>query len=127
MDRQKCLAVIGAFLSLIQNISSQDLFSSGATISLGDIAYYISDKPFASGYESIYTASAATSKGAVFGLLPVTVLNLGPAVFSPGTIERSVVSFEEQDDVWSKAFLSGKESGLKQHTPDVAALGINGN
>ena len=108
-----CLALIAVlFFFFVETISSQDLLASGATISLGDVSYYVSDIPFTSGYESIYTAGAATSKVA-FGLLPVTVVNLGSAVFSQGTLDRSIVTFEEQDDVWSKAFLAGEESRLK--------------
>ena len=110
MEGLKLLTLIAFLLCVfIQNISSQDLLASGATIALGDVSYYISEKPFASGYENIYTVGAATGAFA-FGLLPVTVVNLGPAAFSPVTIERSVETFEEQDDVWSKAFLAGEDS-----------------
>ena len=118
MEGLKLLTLIAFLLCVfIQNISSQDLLSSGATIALGDVSYYISEKPFASGYENIYTG------GFAFGLLPVTVVNLGPAAFSPVTIERSVETFEEQDDVWSKAFLAGEDSRLKIAYARIAVLG----
>ena len=124
MEGLKLLTLIAFLLCLlIQNVSSQDLLSSGATIALSGVSYYISDEPFASGYENIYTAGAATSKVA-FGLLPVTVIDLGPAAFSPVTLEQSVERFEEQDDVWSRAFLAGENSRLKMAYARYRSVGV---
>lgn len=123
MQAQKCLIGVLLFF-FIEIIASQDLLSSGATLSLGDVSYYISDEPFASGYGSIYTAGAGTSKVA-FGLLPVTVVDLGPAVFSLGTLERNIVTFEKKDDVWSKSFLAGEKSRLKTVDAGCRSVGVD--
>ena len=111
MITHRVLTLLASLLSsCIHQINGQDLYSTGSTLSLNGIAYYVPGKPFASGYVNNYASCASGTKTAAFGLVPVTVVHLSSATFNLDAIETLSNNFGEQDDVWEPAFLSGKDS-----------------
>ena len=85
---------------------TQQIISTGSTLSLSGIPYYVPGKAFASGYTSLYASCAGKHHGS--SLVPITVVNLNTATTSLGALQTALDSFGSQDDVWGDAFLSGE-------------------
>ena len=83
------------------------LTSTGSTVELNGIPYYIPGRPFAS-LPYFSPQSLAGVKGLLGGLVPVTVVGTASVNFNVKELEKTVEEFGERDDVWGEGFLSGK-------------------
>lgn len=84
-----------------------NLTSTGSTVELNGIPYYIPGKPFAS-LPSYGSQSLTGLKGLLGGLLPVTLVATASVDFNVDELDKTVHGFGEKDDVWGEGFLSGK-------------------
>lgn len=98
-----------AFSYSVYRTSAQDLLSSAFTLSLDGIPYYIPGKPIASGYVSAYATCISGGTKFALGLVPVTVVTATSTNYTLSALERVVKAFGNEDDVWGKAFMSGKD------------------
>ena len=98
--------VVPALVSCILSIrlTAAALTSTGQTLLLDDIPYYVPATPYTkvSGFPSLKPATSAN------GLVPVTVLGLPSTDGSLTTIQSIIAGFSAVDDVWSQGFLDGK-------------------
>lgn len=78
------------------------LRSTGQTLVLNDIPYYVPGTPFAT-TPFLKSLQGTASAG---GLIPVTVVRLSASSASFSGLERVIDDFEE-DDVWNEGFLEG--------------------
>lgn len=78
------------------------LRSTGQTVVLNDIPYYVPGTPFA----TIPFLKSLQSTASAGGLVPVTVVRLSASNASLSGLERAIDDFEE-DDVWNEGFLEG--------------------
>ena len=78
------------------------LRSTGQTLVLNDIPYYVPGTPFA----TIPFLKSLQSTASAGGLVPVTVVRLSASNASLSGLERAIDDFEE-DDVWNEGFLEG--------------------
>ena len=83
------------------------LTSTGSTIELAGIPYYVSSKAFASVPNSLYTQSLAGGKSVGTPWIPVTVVKATSGAVSITELQSTLKSFGESDDVWTTDFLSG--------------------
>lgn len=88
-----------------------NLTSTGSTVELNGIPYYIPGKPFAS-LPYFSPQSLAGLKGLLGGLVPVTVVATPSVDFNVEELGKTVHGFGEKDDVWGEGFLSGKWKGV---------------
>ena len=78
------------------------LRSTGQTLVLNDIPYYVPGAPFAT-IPFLKSLQGAASAG---DLVPVTVVRLPASNASLSGLERMIDDFEK-DDVWNEGFLEG--------------------
>ena len=78
------------------------LRSTGQTLVLNDIPYYVPGAPFA----TIPFLKSLQSTASAGGLVPATVVQLSASNASLSGLERAIDEFEE-DDVWNEGFLEG--------------------
>lgn len=98
---------ITIYTSLIIALTrAQQSVTTGITLSLNNIPYYLPGKPFSSGYASIYAKCTARSKTSGLGFIPITVVNSESAGLSLSALETILDGFGKTDDVWGDAFLS---------------------
>lgn len=83
-----------------------NLTSTGSTVELNGIPYYIPGKPFAS-LPFYGPRSLAGLKGLLGGLVPVTLVATASVDFNVEDLGKTVQDFGEKDDVWTEGFLSG--------------------
>lgn len=84
-----------------------NLTSTGSTVELNGIPYYVPGRPFAS-LPYFSPQALAGVKGLLGGLVPVTVVGTASVNFNVKELEKTVQEFGERDDVWGEGFLSGK-------------------
>lgn len=83
-----------------------NLTSTGSTVNLNGIPYYIPGSPFASITKP--QSQILTGKPSVFGgLVPVTIVGTSSVTFNLVDLYQSVKSYGEKDDVWNVGFLPG--------------------
>ncbi|KAL8691533.1 MAG: hypothetical protein Q9218_003257 [Villophora microphyllina] len=84
---------------LVSDAVALSLTSTGQTLTLGDIPYYLPGTPYitvsAHGFEQLQSAN---------GLVAVTVVNVGVGKDSLSTLESAIGTFVT-DDVWNTGFL----------------------
>ena len=78
------------------------LRSTGQTLVLNDIPYYVPGTPFA----TIPFPKSLQGTASAGGLVPVTVVRLSASNANLSGLERAIDDFEE-DDVWNEGFLEG--------------------
>lgn len=84
-----------------------NLTSTGSTVNLNGIPYYIPGSPFASVAKR--QSHILTGKKSVFGgLVPVTIVGTSSVTFNLVDLHQSLKSYSEKDDVWNEGFLPGK-------------------
>ena len=94
----------------LDHAASYELKSTGSTLSLDGILYYLPASSFKTVPIATYTACALAVKQASPQFIPITVVN--GVDFSATGLEATVENFGEDDDVWTSSFLAGK--GLRQ-------------
>ena len=99
------LVAVSFFLS--SQTSASLLTSTGSTIELGGIPYYVPGKSFASVPSTFYTQALANSKSMGTPWIPVTVLKAASPTFSTTELQSTLKTFGDTDDVWTTGFLSG--------------------
>lgn len=92
-----CLLVLHA-----REIVTQSLKSTGGTLMLGDIPYYVPAAPF-----TIISASGINRLQSVNSLTPVTVISISARNSSTASLESIIGDFAA-DDVWNPDFLEGR-------------------
>ncbi|KAL9000402.1 MAG: hypothetical protein Q9169_000919 [Polycauliona sp. 2 TL-2023] len=103
--------VLGLFLCFVPNVASFTLTSTGGTLMLGHVPYYIPGAP--------YTSVAVQGLGrlqSVNGLSPVTVISPTASNATAGGLGPIVADFAT-DDVWSADFLQGVLVQQNGHAP----------
>lgn len=93
-------------LSFFNLIDAFNLTSTGSTVELNGIPYYIPGRPYAS-LPNFNSQILAGVKGLLGGLVPVTVIGAASVNFDVRALETTIVDFGEKDDVWGEGFLSG--------------------
>ena len=106
-SRFLAVLIVLFFFRLDFQAYAHDLESSGITVSLVGIPYYIPGKPIASENANVYATCSSRGQKTILGLVPITVVDLSSATFSLATLETTVAAFGKRDDVWNSAFLSG--------------------
>ena len=107
-SRAKMLSFISPALFIFLSVFFQHLAwaislrSTGQTLILNDIPYYVPGTPFAT-IPFLKSLQGTASAG---GLVPVTVVRLSASNASFSGLERVIGDFEE-DDVWNEGFLEG--------------------
>ena len=76
--------------------SAAQLVSTGQTVVIRDIPYYVPAKPI-----TTVSSGGLRRLGTCGSLVPVTVIN------SSASIQSTIKGFAGSDDVWSEAFLDG--------------------
>lgn len=76
--------------------------SSGATVTLGGLPYFIPPSPSA----QLKLGSAALKSSSSW--IPFTFFDASTAKFTDGDFSSTVSKFQSSDDVWSPSFLSGE-------------------
>lgn len=85
--------------------ASAQLTSTGSTLVLDGVSYYVPAAPFAN-VEHDFKASLLSAKTSAAGLVPVTVVSGVGANFSQSDLEKMLGVFGG-DDVWGGGFLAG--------------------
>ena len=102
-----CLIILSKLLLLLGVADAFNLTSTGSTIELNGIPYYIPGRHFIS-LPYFNSRTTAGLKGLLGGLVPVTVLRTATVNLDVKDLAKTVEGFGEQDDVWGEGFLSGK-------------------
>ena len=95
-------SIILLVVSVLYHALALSLTSTGQTLMLGDIHYYLPATPVS----EISTASTRKLQG-VDGLVPVTVVTVSAGNDSIGGLESILKKFAA-DDVWNTGFLEGE-------------------
>lgn len=88
---------------LTVRLSAAALISTGQTLLLDDIPYYLPPLP----YTKVSFLPPLVSVASTAGLVPVTVVAASATNSSQGTLQSIIDGFGS-DDVWSQGFLEGK-------------------
>lgn len=83
-----------------------DLATTGSTVTLNGVPYYIPGTPYAS-RPNFKTRALGNKTTVLGGLVPITVVTTSSVTFNLADLQKTVKRFEESDDVWQPAFLSG--------------------
>lgn len=84
-----------------------NLTSTGSTVNLNGIPYYIPGSPFAS--IAKLQSQTLTGKKSVFGgLVPITIVGTNSVTFNLVDLHQKLRTYGEKDDVWNEGFLPGK-------------------
>ncbi len=90
---------------LIVRLTTATLTSTGQTVLLDDIPYYIPAAPFT----TVSLLSSLKSLNSASGLVPVTVVGVSASNSSLSSLESTIDGFGS-DDVWNQGFLEGKRT-----------------
>ena len=101
--------VLALYLSLFPGEVVGSLQSTGQTLLLNDLPYYVPATPVA----AISTLKSLKKLPSDNALVPVTVVDLSASNSSLSTLEAIIASFGVDDDVWNEGFLEGKLSFMK--------------
>ena len=87
-----------------------ELISTGSTVALDGIPYYIPRMPYVKipNFQSHILAGKGSGYG---GIVPVTVVRATSAAFTLAQLEQTVATYGREDDVWQAGFLSGEQNG----------------
>jgi hypothetical protein len=102
------LFLVATSFFLSSQTSASLLTSTGSTIELGGIPYYVSSKSFASVSSTFYTQALADGKSMGTPWIPVTVVKATSATFGTTELQSTLKTFGDIDDVWTTGFLSGQ-------------------
>ena len=100
------LLLVASFFSTL-NFASL-LISTGSTIELAGIPYYVPANSFASIPSAFYAVTAVNEKSLGTRWIPVTVLKVTTATVSTTELQRTLNSYQNIDDVWNVSFLAGQ-------------------
>ena len=87
-----------------------DLISTGSTVALNGIPYYVPSTP----YVKIpnFNSRVLAGKGSGYaGIVPVTVVK-ATAAASLAQLKGTITTYGSDDDVWQTGFLSSRHNGL---------------
>ena len=97
--------LIAFFLNCSALVSAVDLTSTGSTLALDGVPYYIPSTAYTS--ISNFQSQILTGSSTTFdGLVPVTVVDADAASFNLQQLGQTISSFGSDDDVWGEGFLS---------------------
>ena len=84
-----------------------DLISTGSTVALNGIPYYLPSTPYSKipNFQSRILAGKGSGYG---GTVPVTVVKATSASFTLAQLDQTIATYSKVDDVWQPGFLSGK-------------------
>ena len=88
--------------AIFQHLTWASLKSTGQTLVLNDIPYYVPSTPFTT-IPFLKSLHGLTSAG---GLAPVTVVQLAASNASLSGLEQAIDGFKV-DDVWNEGFVEG--------------------
>jgi hypothetical protein len=97
------LLVLAIFLFSLINIVATSLISTGQTLLLNDIPYYVPATP----YTTVSLLTSLKALGTAGGLVPVTVVRVSASNTSLSTL-RNIINGYGADDVWNDGFLEGE-------------------
>ena len=112
------LVKISFFIS--SQTSASLLTSTGSTVELGGIQYYVSSKSVASVPSTFYNQALADGKSIGTPWIPITVVKATPAAFGTTDLQSTLKTYGDTDDVWTTGFLSGRSP-----KPHVSASSIS--
>jgi hypothetical protein len=92
---------------LVGTACALNLTSTGSTVELNGVPYYIPGRPFAS-LPNVKLPKLPGVGSLLGGLVPVTVVGTASANFDVRGLEKTIQEFSQKDDVWGEGFLSGK-------------------
>lgn len=101
-------ALTALFCTLLGLTAATDgnLTSTGSTVNLNGIPYYIPGSPFSS-IPQLQSHILKGKKSVFGGLVPVTIVGTSSVTFNLVDLYRSVKGYGEKDDVWNEGFLPG--------------------
>ena len=101
--------IIAVLCFLCTCVLAAELTSTGSTVALDGVPYYIPSTPYASipNFQSQILAGKGSGYG---GIVPVTVVNATSATFTLAQLDQTVATFGREDDVWQEGFLSGRRT-----------------
>ena len=95
------LFFLGAYVLAIE------LTSTGSTVALDGVPYYIPSMPYAKIPD--FQFQILSGKGSGYGgIVPVTVVKATSATFTLAQIDQTIATYGKEDDVWQESFLSGR-------------------
>ena len=100
------ICVILCFLCTI--VLGLDLISTGSTVALNGVPYYIPSTPYVKipNFNSRVLAGKGSGYG---GIVPVTVVKATAAV-TLAQLNRTITGYGSDDDVWQTGFLSSRHN-----------------
>lgn len=105
-----CFAVL--FYGLAKLSSAFNFTSTGSTVILSGIPYYVPGTPV--GSIPNFNPQILSGTKCVFGnLVPVTVVETTSVTFNLENLKNTVKEYGTEDDVWGVAFLSGMMCFIK--------------
>ena len=110
--RAYVLLLATALLSFSKQGCAWLLASTGSTIELGGVPYYVPSKSVASVTSTCYSQVLAGSKSVDTPWVPVTVVKATAGAFGVAELQSTLKTFGVTDDVWSTGFLSGESTHL---------------
>ncbi len=78
---------------------------TGRTLTLGNVSYFVPPSPVSSLPNAAFLVKPASGD-----LIPFSVIPTSKKVFDQNALEATIAQWSAKDDVWSKAFLTGKLS-----------------
>ncbi|MCJ1405391.1 hypothetical protein MMC11_008619 [Xylographa trunciseda] len=108
-------SVLLALLAIVSNICVAQLISTGMTVVLNDIPYYIPAGPVATIKLGATQLNAGISAA---GLVPLTVVETTSLTFSQSDLEAIIANYTASDDVFQNGFL---QAIYIEYTGSVAA------
>ena len=99
--------VLLVLLATVGNICVTQLISTGMTVILNDIPYYIPAAPVATIHIRPNQLNAGTSAA---GLVPLTVVETTSLTLTQSDLEAIIANYTASDDVFQTGFLEGTYS-----------------
>jgi len=96
--------LIGILHIVFLRLAATVLTSTGQTLLLNEIPYYVPATPFA----TVPMLSSLQTLSSAGGLKPVTVVRLSASNNNLSSLESIIDGFGTGDDVWNEGFLEGK-------------------
>ena len=87
--------------------SAAVLASTGSTIDLGGIPYYVPSKPFGAVPGTFFTQTLGIGQSTDTQLIPVTVVKSGSTSYNTAELQNILKTFDYNDDIWTTDFLQG--------------------
>ena len=96
-------------LALINAVRAASLVSTGSTLTLNGIPYYIPADPIAT---LRLSSGPLRSLSSAAGLVPLTVISTTSLSFNQADLDATVANFTAADDVFQSGFVEGKHIQL---------------